>query len=109
MNVDYLRNVTVKFLALSEHLSEEQVTLVPVLSTLLKFSANDKKAIDDAYNSNRFFLSTVKFQSKIKSFKHFAFFFLFFQTRLTKMCVFMFFFPFFGTCAKVTLQQKKTT
>lgn len=61
INADYLRNVLVQFLVLSDYLSDEQVVLIPVLASILKFSTQQKKMIDDAYNGNRFFLTPVEY------------------------------------------------
>lgn len=56
VNVDYLRNVLVKFLMLTECFTEEQVTLVPVVSSILRLNRKEKAMIDDAYNANSYFL-----------------------------------------------------
>lgn len=59
INIDYLRNVLVKFLILSEYLTDEQVVLVPVLGSILNLTKTERDMIDDSYNSNRYFLGTV--------------------------------------------------
>ena len=59
INIDYLRNVLVKFLILTEYLTDEQVVLVPVLGSILNLSKTEKDMIDNAYNSNRYFMGTV--------------------------------------------------
>merc|ERR1712228_399004 len=56
VNVDYLRNVLVKFLILSEYLTDDQIVLVPVLGSILRLGAKEKQMIDEAYNSNSYFM-----------------------------------------------------
>ena len=60
VNYDYLRNVLVKFLILSEYLTDDQIVLVPVLSSILRLSAKEKQMIDEAYNSNSYFMGAVE-------------------------------------------------
>ena len=59
VNIDYLRNVLVKFLILSEYLSDEQVVLVPVIGSILNLTQNEKDMIDNSYYNNRYFMGTV--------------------------------------------------
>merc|ERR550534_1377777 len=49
INIDYLKNVIVQFLQMSEALTEEQTTLIPVIATILQFSSTDRKRIDRSY------------------------------------------------------------
>jgi len=49
INIDYLKNVIVQFLQMSDSLTEEQTTLIPVIATILQFSATDRKRIDRSY------------------------------------------------------------
>jgi len=56
LNITYLKNVLVEFLILAEHYSDEQIVLIPVLASLLKFTRKDRQKIDEAYNQNRYFL-----------------------------------------------------
>merc|ERR1712224_814499 len=42
VNIDYLKNVVVQFLQMSDTLSEEQRTLIPVLGTILRFSSAER-------------------------------------------------------------------
>jgi len=58
INIDYLRNVLVKFLILSEYLTDEQVVLVPVLGSILNLTKTEKEMIDNSYNSSRYFMGT---------------------------------------------------
>jgi len=58
VNIDYLRNVLVKFLILSEYLSDEQVVLVPVIGSILNLTQNEKDMIDNSYYNNRYFMGT---------------------------------------------------
>merc|ERR550525_2306718 len=56
VNYDYLRNVLVKFLILSEYLTDDQIVLVPVLASILRLGAKERQMIDEAYNSNSYFM-----------------------------------------------------
>lgn len=63
ISCDYLRNIFVKFLILSEQFTEEQIALVPVLASILKFTKRDKRRIDAAYNTN--YISSLFFTHSV--------------------------------------------
>eukprot|EP01084_Bolivina_argentea_P280121 478974_1 len=58
INIDYLRNVLVKFLILSEYLTDEQIVLIPVLGSILNLTKTEKDMIDNSYNQNVYFMGT---------------------------------------------------
>merc|ERR1711879_141441 len=54
VTMDYLKNVVVKFLALSHSLTEEQESLCAVLGTVLNFSDKEKTHVDRNYFSKTY-------------------------------------------------------